>query len=86
MRVIETSWKNAYWVVTLGKTVLNPNDGSVIIKNNEIITEDIAKQIIDGCGIEIITIRSVFTCNTKHGVCKHCYGRNLRLVSEVEVG
>ncbi len=37
-------------------------------------------------GIETVSIRSVFTCNTKHGVCKHCYGRNLATGSEVEVG
>ena len=67
------------------KTIFNPKDGSVIIKNNEIITEDIAKEIIDA-DIEQVTIRSVFTCNTKHGVCKYCYGRNLATGSEVEVG
>src|SRR5699024_12035132 len=32
------------------------------------------------------TIRSAFTCNTKHGVCKECYGRNLATGEEVEVG
>src|SRR5699024_5437841 len=26
------------------------------------------------------------TCNTPHGVCKHCYGRNLATGAEVEVG
>jgi len=67
------------------KTVFNPEDGTVIIGENQIITEDIAREII-AVGIEEITIRSVFTCNTKHGVCKHCYGRNLATGSEVEVG
>ncbi len=67
------------------KTVFNPEDGTVIIGENQIITEDIAREII-AAGIEEITIRSVFTCNTKHGVCKHCYGRNLATGSEVEVG
>ncbi|WP_373471656.1 DNA-directed RNA polymerase subunit beta' [Carnobacterium alterfunditum] len=67
------------------KTVFNPEDGAVIIGENQIITEDIAREII-AVGIEEITIRSVFTCNTKHGVCKHCYGRNLATGSEVEVG
>ena len=37
-------------------------------------------------GIEEVTIRSVFTCDTNHGVCKKCYGRNLATGSEVEVG
>ena len=51
------------------KSVINPNTGEVIIGSNELITEDIAKQIVDA-GIEEVTIRSVFTCNTRHGVCK----------------
>src|SRR5699024_17401 len=42
-------------------------------------------QIIEA-GIEEVTIRSAFTCNTKHGVCKKCYGRNLATGDEVEVG
>ncbi|MCP6675186.1 hypothetical protein NL520_27700, partial [Klebsiella pneumoniae] len=33
-----------------------------------------------------VTIRSAFTCNTKHGVCEHCYGRNMATGDEVEVG
>ena len=41
---------------------------------------------IVAAGIEEVTIRSVFTCDTNHGVCKKCYGRNLATGSEVEVG
>nr|WP_211210768.1 DNA-directed RNA polymerase subunit beta' [Enterococcus saccharolyticus] len=67
------------------KSVVNPETGVALIGPNELITEDIAKQIIDA-GIEEVSIRSVFTCNTKHGVCKHCYGRNLATGNEVEVG
>ena len=36
--------------------------------------------------LEQITIRSAFTCNTKHGVCKLCYGINLATGETVEVG
>ena len=36
--------------------------------------------------IEEVWIRSAFTCNTRHGVCKKCYGRNLATGQEVEVG
>lgn len=67
------------------KTVRHPETGAVIIGSNELISEDIAKEIVDA-GIEEVAIRSVFTCNTKHGVCKYCYGRNLATGSEVEVG
>src|SRR5699024_6936285 len=65
--------------------ITHPETGEVIVTANEIITEDQAKQIVEA-GIEEVTIRSVFKCNTKHGVCKKCYGRNLATGADVEVG
>ena len=67
------------------RSVKDPVTGEVYVGHNELITEDIARKIMDA-GIEEVTIRSAFTCDTKHGVCKHCYGRNLATGSEVEVG
>ena len=67
------------------RSVKHPETGKVLVARNEIITEDIARKIVEA-GIEEITIRSAFTCDTKHGVCKYCYGRNLATGSEVEVG
>ncbi|WP_027108766.1 DNA-directed RNA polymerase subunit beta' [Lacticigenium naphthae] len=67
------------------KTVIHPETGAVLVRENELITEDITKEIIEA-GIEEVTIRSVFNCNTRHGVCKKCYGRNLATGREVEVG
>ncbi|QPC48027.1 DNA-directed RNA polymerase subunit beta' [Mangrovibacillus cuniculi] len=67
------------------KTVKHPETGEVIIARNELITEDIATIIIEA-GVEKVWIRSVFTCNTRHGVCKKCYGRNLATGQQVEVG
>ena len=67
------------------RSVKDPVTGEVFVGHNELITEDIARKIMDA-GIEKVTIRSAFTCDTKHGVCKHCYGRNLATGSEVEVG
>ncbi|MGM8212750.1 DNA-directed RNA polymerase subunit beta' [Virgibacillus sp. W0430] len=70
---------------TLFETVTHPETNEVIVERDTVITEDQGKQIVDA-GIEEVTIRSVFTCNTKHGVCKKCYGRNLATGDEVEVG
>ena len=67
------------------KTVRHPETGQVLVEANHIITEDMADAIV-AAGIEEVTIRSVFTCDTNHGVCKKCYGRNLATGSEVEVG
>jgi DNA-directed RNA polymerase subunit beta' len=57
----------------------------VIVPENGLITEDLAVEVVEA-GIEEVWIRSAFTCNTRHGVCKKCYGRNLATGQEVEVG
>jgi DNA-directed RNA polymerase subunit beta' (EC 2.7.7.6) len=67
------------------KTVKHPVTGEVIVRENEMITESMAREIVNA-GIDGVWIRSAFTCNTKHGVCKKCYGRNLATGQEVEVG
>ena len=67
------------------KTVKNPETGEVIVPANVMIDEAKAQAIVDA-GVEMVTIRSAFTCNTRHGVCEHCYGRNMATGDEVEVG
>ncbi|GEN88630.1 DNA-directed RNA polymerase subunit beta' [Oceanobacillus sp. FSL W8-0428] len=70
---------------TAFEDVKHPETGEFIVKKNELIHEDQAKTIVEA-GIEEVTIRTAFTCNTKHGVCQKCYGRNLATGSDVEVG
>lgn len=67
------------------KTIYHPQTGEVILERDGLITQDIARAVIEA-GIEEVTIRSAFTCNTKHGVCKKCYGMNLATGEKVEVG
>ena len=70
---------------TAYQTVVHPETDEIIIGKDQFINEDTAKEIVDA-GIEAVTIRTVFTCNTKHGACKKCYGRNLATGEQVEVG
>ncbi|EJN95031.1 DNA-directed RNA polymerase subunit beta' [Streptococcus ratti] len=67
------------------KTVKHPETEQVLVGADELITEDMARKIVDA-GVTEVTIRSVFTCNTRHGVCRHCYGINLATGDAVEVG
>ena len=73
----------------LGRTLLydliNPVTGEVLAKSDEVINEDIAN-LIDEIEIDSIEIRSVLTCESKHGVCAKCYGRNLATSKPVEIG
>jgi DNA-directed RNA polymerase subunit beta' len=65
--------------------VIHPTTGELLCKAGEEITEDKAKKI-DESPIEMVEIRSVLTCESKHGVCKKCYGRNLATAKMVQLG
>ncbi len=65
--------------------VVNPQTGELIVAAGEEITEDKA-QAIEDSPIEMVEIRSVLTCESKHGVCAKCYGRNLATARMVQIG
>ncbi|WP_178385835.1 DNA-directed RNA polymerase subunit beta' [Staphylococcus saprophyticus] len=67
------------------ETIRHPETNEVIVNPDELVTAEIAKKITDA-GIEEMYIRSAFTCNTRHGVCEKCYGKNLATGEKVEVG
>ena len=65
--------------------IVNPQTGEVIVPENTMINEEEAKAIAKA-GIKEVEIRSLFGCETKDGVCVHCYGRNMATGREVEIG
>ena len=65
--------------------VVDPNTGELIIASDEYITDDIAQKITDA-GITGMLIRSVFTCKSRTGICRKCYGKNMATGKDVEVG
>jgi len=65
--------------------VVNPKTGEVIVPAGEEITEPLAEQI-EKAEIEMVEIRSVLTCESKKGVCRKCYGRNLATRRMVQKG
>ena len=67
------------------KTVFHPETGEVILAENQLISEELANTIVNA-GVKEVTIRSIFTCKTPHGVCKHCYGMDMATGGTVEVG
>ena len=56
--------------------IIHPVTDEVIVPADGYIDEFTAAKIED-IGIETVTIRSVLTCDTKRGVCRRCYGKNL---------
>ncbi len=69
----------------VSEDVVDPATGEVIVATNEMITDNTAKKIVKA-GIEEVSIRSIFTCNSRHGVCAKCYGKNMATDRPIQVG
>jgi len=57
----------------------------VIVKKNEIITKEKAKQIND-LELDKLNVRSPISCKTKFGLCQKCYGYDLGKNKLIELG
>ena len=51
-------------------------DGNVLVSKDKMMDDSDAK-IIAESGVERVEIRSILTCQSRHGICKRCYGNNL---------
>jgi len=66
--------------------IVNPtNPKEFLIHANEEMDEEKAKRV-EASGIDRVRIRSVLTCESKQGICIHCYGRNLATGGLVKLG
>ncbi|HKM11469.1 MAG TPA: DNA-directed RNA polymerase subunit beta' [Bacilli bacterium] len=67
------------------RDVADPKTGEILVRGNTLLDEEMA-DLIESRGVESVEIRSVFGCETKGGICRHCYGRNLATGKLAEVG
>ena len=65
--------------------IIHPTTGELILAAGEEITEAVVAKIEES-PIETVEIRSVLTCESRHGVCQKCYGRNLATSKMVQLG
>ncbi len=65
--------------------VFDPIDGELVCEAGELIDEETA-DVIEDTGIQSVKIRSVLTCESRRGLCRQCYGRNLATMGMVDVG
>jgi DNA-directed RNA polymerase subunit beta' len=70
---------------TARDTITNKQTGEVIVREHELITEDIAAKI-EALGYDKIRVRSPLTCQASLGICALCYGMDLSLGKLVEEG
>lgn len=60
-------------------------DDEVIVKKNALI-DKLAAQKIDALGIDKLKVRSVISCQSRHGICQMCYGYDLGRNQLVKLG
>jgi DNA-directed RNA polymerase subunit beta' len=65
--------------------IVNPITDEVIVRENEMITAEIARRI-EELGLEKIQVRSPMTCDAPLGICRRCYGMDLSTGTMVEEG
>ena len=65
--------------------VVNPITGELICDVNQYIDDEMAQKI-EAAEVEKVKVRTVLTCEAKHGICVKCYGKNLARNKIVEIG
>lgn len=69
---------------TLADDLLSPS-GELLFKKGTIVDKDIAARIEES-GVKEVKVRTILTCETKHGICQQCYGLDLGRSALVKLG
>ncbi|WP_445620734.1 DNA-directed RNA polymerase subunit beta' [Kushneria sp. Sum13] len=69
----------------VARDVVDPQTQEVLIPRNTLLDEAWCNRL-DTMGVDEIVVRSTITCETAHGVCSSCYGRDLARGHVVNVG
>ena len=82
-------------VVPLGDRVLGrvtardaftPTDKDNAVIEAGTLLDEKAVETLERAGVDEVWVRSAITCETRHGICSKCYGRDLARGHEVNVG
>ncbi len=65
--------------------IVHPETGEILVNMNQFIDEKEASAICDA-GISEVSIRSIFGCSSRFGVCAKCYGKNMATTLPEQVG
>ncbi len=69
----------------VARDVLDPNGEDVLIPRGTLLDEAWCAEL-DTMGVDEIVVRSTISCQTGHGVCSSCYGRDLARGHQVNIG
>jgi len=69
----------------VAEDILVPGSKKVLCERNTLLDEQWV-ETLEEAGIDRVYVRSTITCETRHGVCKYCYGRDLARGDLVNIG
>lgn len=69
----------------VAQDVIDPATDEVLIPRGTLLDEAWCEQL-DTMGVDEIVVRSTISCETSHGVCSSCYGRDLARGHQVNIG
>ncbi|MDH3787985.1 MAG: DNA-directed RNA polymerase subunit beta' [Xanthomonadales bacterium] len=70
---------------TVAEDVFKPGTDEVICPRNTLLDEQLVETLEEN-GVDRLYVRSTITCETRHGVCATCYGRDLARGHIVNIG
>ena len=69
----------------VAQDILRPGTDEVLFARNTLLDEREVEELED-VGVDRVLVRSTITCETRHGVCTYCYGRDLARGNLVNIG
>ncbi len=69
----------------VAQDILKPGTDEVLVARNTLLDERQVEELEDA-GVDRVLVRSTITCETRHGVCTYCYGRDLARGHLVNIG
>jgi DNA-directed RNA polymerase subunit beta' len=68
-----------------GAKVRKGEAAPLVVARNQMIDEDVARAL-EAAGIDEVLVRSPLACESRYGVCRMCYGRNLATGEMIGIG
>jgi DNA-directed RNA polymerase subunit beta' len=69
----------------LAEDIIKPGSKDVLITTGTLLDEKLVR-LLETEGVDQIKVRSPITCQTRYGVCSHCYGRDLARGRPISIG
>jgi len=69
----------------MAEDIVRPGHKEVLIQNGALLDEKLVR-LLETEGVDQIKVRSPITCETRYGVCSHCYGRDLARGRPISIG